>query len=93
MQNCDKNKSGKIDYTEFVMASMSRQNVLTKQRIQMAFKMIDTDGSGYLSYDEIRQLFVGIQTIDDKFIKDLISQVDVNGDEQISLSEFKVMLV
>lgn len=56
MINVDKNNSGAIDYTgliklliiiyikffkEFVMATISRENLLTKQRLDLAFKMFD----------------------------------------------------
>ena len=41
MDSVDANKSGCIDYTEFVMATMNRKNVLTKKTIEMAFKVFD----------------------------------------------------
>lgn len=33
MATVDKNKSGKIDYSEFVMATCNRQNMLSKEKL------------------------------------------------------------
>lgn len=41
MESVDANKSGCIDYTEFVMATMNRKSVLTKKTLEMAFKVFD----------------------------------------------------
>ena len=54
MKSVDKNNSGAIDYTgflwlsfalkfstEFVIATINRENLLSKQRLEMAFKMFD----------------------------------------------------
>ena len=41
MQIVDINKSGSIDYMEFVMASVNRKKLLSKKVLEKAFKMID----------------------------------------------------
>ena len=45
-----------IDYTEFVMATMEEQNLITDQRLRQAFELFDTDKSGALSPDEIKEV-------------------------------------
>jgi len=57
MKQVDTNGSGVIDYTEFVVATISRKSLLSKERMEAAFKMIDKDGSGYLELKEIKDLF------------------------------------
>lgn len=37
----DIDKSGFIDYSEFVVASMNEKNLLTNEKLQSAFKMFD----------------------------------------------------
>lgn len=61
----DTNKSGKIDYSEFVMATCNRHNMLSKEKLSTVFKMFDKDGSGSLSTDEIKKLFNAQNTNDD----------------------------
>lgn len=48
--------NGTIDYTEFVMATMTEKNFLTNEKLQQAFNMFDKDGSGTISQDEIKEV-------------------------------------
>lgn len=41
MKMVDIDESGVIDYTEFVMATISRKSLLDKQRLSTAFKVFD----------------------------------------------------
>ena len=50
----DIDKSGFIDYSEFVIASINEKQLLTNEKLQAAFKMFDKDGSGSISADEIK---------------------------------------
>lgn len=38
----DANNSGVLDYSEFVVATMNKKNMLSKQKLEKAFKMFDT---------------------------------------------------
>ena len=57
MATVDKNKSGKIDYSEFVMATCNRHNMLEKDRLETVFKMFDKDNNGSLTVEEVKRLF------------------------------------
>jgi len=52
----DTDKSGFIDYSEFVVAAMNESQLTTNEKLQGAFKMFDKDGSGIISADEIREV-------------------------------------
>ena len=52
--NIDKDNSGKIDYSEFVSASINRKKVLDKDRLKQVFGIFDKDGSGKLSIKELQ---------------------------------------
>jgi len=93
MKVVDVNGSGYIDYTEFVMATINRQKLLSKDKLESAFKMFDKDGSGFLEIDEIKAIFGGQRNIDEKVWEDLIKEVDANGDGKISLNEFEDMMM
>lgn len=45
----DADDSGAIDYSEFLMATMTETQLLSKEKLQAAFKMFDKDGSGTIS--------------------------------------------
>lgn len=41
MRVVDTNNSGEIDYSEFVTASINRQKLLSKEKLDIVFKMFD----------------------------------------------------
>ena len=75
--------NGTIDYTEFVMATMNQQNMMSNEKLLQAFKMFDKDGSGTISADEIRGVLGSGSSLSEKAIDDIIKEVDENGDGEI----------
>ena len=75
--------SGSIDYTEFVMATMNEKLLVTRDRLMMAFKTFDADGSGALSPEEILDVLRFDDSIDPKEIESMIHEFDENGDGEI----------
>jgi Ca2+-binding EF-hand superfamily protein len=45
----DKNKSGKIDFNEFISAMCSRRKLFQLESLSEAFDFVDRDGSGEIS--------------------------------------------
>eukprot|EP01017_Pseudomicrothorax_dubius_P024218 TRINITY_DN2577_c0_g1_i2.p2 TRINITY_DN2577_c0_g1~~TRINITY_DN2577_c0_g1_i2.p2 ORF type:complete len:342 (+),score=75.02 TRINITY_DN2577_c0_g1_i2:576-1601(+) len=91
LSTVDTNNSGHIDYSEWVTATINRQSLLSKQRLEAAFKMFDLDGNGYISIEELKSVFG--PNVSSEIWKEIISEVDDNGDGQISLKEFKEMML
>lgn len=57
---CDKidtDKSGYIDYSEFLSATINKKKLLRKKELKQAFQHIDRDGSGDISKRELRKAF------------------------------------
>lgn len=92
INNLDSNKSGAIDYTEFVAASIDKKKLLSEQRIESCFKLFDKDNSESISKAELKMMFGGNQKVDEGVWADLIKEVDINGDGEIDMIEFKEML-
>ena len=90
----DTDKSGFIDYSEFVVAAMNENQLTSNEKLQAAFKMFDKDGSGSISADEIREVlsFGGTNPLSKEAIDAIIKQVDENGDGDISYEEFVDMM-
>lgn len=88
----DIDKSGEIDYSEFIIATINTQNLLTKEKLQAAFKMFDKDNSGSISKEEIKQVLGFGQSVASDEIAKVISQVDDDGNGQISFAEFEKMM-
>ena len=73
----DTDKSGFIDYTEFVVASMNEKSLLTSERLTSAFKMFDKDKSGMITPSEIRAVLSAQENkIPPAVIDAIIKQVD-----------------
>lgn len=92
MASIDKNKSGKIDYSEFVMATCNKHNMLSKDRLETVFKMFDKDNNGSLTVEEVKRLF-NAHNSNDEVIAEIISEVDKNKDGMISFAEFKDVMM
>ena len=45
------------------MASMNKNQLLAKERLEMAFKILDKDGSGTVSTKELKEIFGNNQII------------------------------
>lgn len=90
----DTDKSGFIDYSEFVVAAMNQDQLTSSEKLQAAFKMFDKDGSGIISGDEIREVlaFGGSNQLSKDAVDAIIKQVDENGDGEISYEEFVEMM-
>jgi calcium-dependent protein kinase len=52
----DNDQNGFITFGEFIVASVSRKDILTKERITACFKSFDDDGSGAISLMEIKAI-------------------------------------
>ena len=87
----DIDKNGTIDYNEFVLATINKNNLLNQERLESTFKMFDKDGNGSISRDEIKMVLGS--SIDENVLNDIIKEVDINGDGEISIHEFKDMMI
>ncbi|XP_048257778.1 caltractin-like [Haliotis rufescens] len=86
----------KIDFNEFLETVIDRQgdNRDVYEEILKGFNMFDTDGSGAISQDNLRQACrdVGIK-FTQKELQEMIEEADVNGDGVIDKEEFtRIML-
>lgn len=92
MNSVDIDKNGTIDYSEFIAATMNKTKLLTKDRLRTAFDHFDKNKSGYINVTEIKALLDQGRMIDDKVWRNMIKDVDLNGDGEISYPEFEKMM-
>ncbi|CAD8062641.1 unnamed protein product [Paramecium primaurelia] len=88
----DVNGSGKIDYQEFVIATIDQKKYFNKEKLMMIFQQIDSDHSGYLNKEELKRLLRDM-SIPIKKYEQLSKQLDQNGDGQINQEEFIGMIL
>ena len=90
-KNIDMDNNGYIEYEEFVRAAVSKEKFLTENVLRYAFRYFDKDNSGEITFDEIEAVFK--ESVSDKSnvhdsLKQIISEVDANGDGVIDFNEF-----
>jgi calcium-dependent protein kinase len=89
----DVDNSGQIDYTEWVIATIDKDSLLTEDKLRTAFNMIDDDGSGTITSHEIRDVIcAGNQNIDPVLWDQMVMEVDLDGNGEIDFDEFKVVM-
>lgn len=91
MKNIDMDKSGDISFPEFCL-SVYKEN--TKGELAKVFAMVDTDGSGNISKDELRIWCAknGFDSDDEK-VSAIIAAVDFDRDGKINAEEFIFAIV
>lgn len=92
MKIADTDGSGEIDYSEWVVATMDKKKLLTDDKLQLAFNMFDKDSGGSISSTEVKEMMGVGKNINEKLWNEMVREVDVNGDGEISFEEFKVMM-
>lgn len=94
-QQMDADGSGKIDYTEFIAATLEKKVYQQEDKMFQAFKHFDKDNSGKISSEELRQALGSGEhdkEIDEQNWDSLIKTVDRNGDGEIDYNEFIEMM-
>ena len=86
-KSIDVDQNGRIDYTEFLAATIQKVNYLRNERLWEAFCMFDKDNSGHITKDELLQALKAEKS-QEKEIEKYIKAVDKNGDGQIDYKEF-----
>lgn len=86
MEMADVDGDGALSYEELVMASVQQRLLAKEERLYNTFCQLDQDRNGTVTAEEIEQV-LGEQ--DD--VKQMIAEIDKDGDGQISYAEFVAM--
>merc|ERR1719233_1791413 len=94
--NADIDKNSEMSFHELLLTVADHQLRNVNERMHRMFLMIDVNGDGFLSAEEIKDYF-SKNLKDDDFLKTLnigseldsvVKEADVNGDGKISFGEF-----
>ena len=86
-KSIDVNKNNRIDYTEFLAATISEKNYIRRERLFEAFCILDKDNDGKISKEELMEV-LKTEKKQEKEIEKYIKMVDTNGDGTIDYTEF-----
>ena len=86
----DKNKSGNIDFDEFLdmmTARMSDRD--TREDINKVFRLFDEEGSQSITVKNLRKVARELgETMSDEELQEMISRADSNGDGAVTMDDF-----
>ena len=92
IQNVDYDGNGKINYSEFLAATVQLRSVLTEEKLYALFKHFDTDNSEFITPDNIREAFKqNGRELSVKQTKQILRDHDAIGDGQLNFDEFKAI--
>jgi len=93
LKTLDLNGIGSIDYTQFVVGTFNRQDLLAQEKLEAVFRLFDLNGNGKIEPAELRDIFNPTKNADisNDVWTQLIKEIDGKGDD-ISLEVFKKMM-
>ena len=93
LNKIDYNENAGIDFSEFCVANINFKKCLNEKKLRQIFNIIDKDESGNITEKELNEFFHFTDRKEEKkYLKEMISEVDVNKDGEISFEEFKAIL-
>ena len=86
----DKNKSGNIDFEEFLdMMTARMSDKDTREDINKVFRLFDDDTSGSITIRNLRRVARELgETMTDEELQEMIERADSNGDGAVSMDDF-----
>src|SRR4051794_23352252 len=78
----DTDKSGLINYTEFIASTIDQKIFFREERLFAAFSMFDTDKNGRISLSEVKKA-LKVKPEDENKIMEIFKSIDINSDGEI----------
>jgi calcium-dependent protein kinase len=78
IQNIDYEGNGKINYSEFIAATLQSKLELTEEQIWSVFKRFDTDNSGFITEENLMEIMLksNKKAVTREQVQQMISEVD-----------------
>lgn len=94
MEAAGVDENGTIDYPKFVALTVHLQRMDSDEYLHKAFAHFDLDENGFIDFDELKQALSDQLPSEDatELITDVMNEVDVDKDGQISYEEFASMM-
>merc|ERR1711908_59985 len=96
MEEVDKDKSGTIEFDEFVdlMSQTNKSQEQMNEEIKNAFLTFDADGSGFITREELIETLTTMgDPVDEETITGMIQEADVDADGKINYEEFTKIIL
>lgn len=91
-EKLDTDKSGSINYTEFLAATIDKSIYMQESKLSQAFSELDKDGSGKIDIKEIKEALKIESEEELTKLTDTLKEFDLNNDGEIDFEEFTKMM-
>merc|ERR1712087_157092 len=93
VQEVDTDGNGEVDFDESCSMMIRRmEDEDGDEEILEAFQVIDRDGDGFISEADLKDLMTNLgEKVTEEELKDMIREVDLDNDGQVSFAEFVAM--
>lgn len=88
----DSDGSGEINYSEWLMTVVSREKLLSQEKMESVFRIFDKDKSETISVEELKCVLGIARPIDQEIITKTLQEVDREGKGEITFSEFRHLM-
>lgn len=94
IKNYDNLGEGKINYTDFLIATLDKKNLLDEEILWQAFKYFDVDNDGVISIENIKEVLERSGAhLKDSEIESILSTSQMKSFENSTFENFKAMII
>ena len=96
-EEVDIDGSGEIQFSEWIVAAIDKQSLITEEKLKLAFQLFDKDGGGTIQSKEVKGTLLGSEDVqfspeEEEFWNSIIDEVDLDGNGEIDFEEFAYMI-
>ena len=88
-ENIDIDKSGTVEYSEFVAAGVKKELILKEQNLRESFDFFDKNKNGLINLEDLRVVFMKFKGFSQDEFSSIVSDVDADENNEIDFEEYK----
>ena len=88
-ENIDIDKSGTVEYSEFVAAGVKKELILKEENLKESFDFFDKNKNGLINLKDLRVVFMKFKGFSQDEFNSIVSDVDADENNEIDFEEYK----